>query len=181
MKIFIGCSSRDDIPKKYYDDCKDVLKELFIGENELVFGGCGKGLMGLSYDVAKNNKCKIYGIYPEIYKNETSNLECFLIPVKTISERTNKIIELSDVMIFLPGGIGTIYELFTSIESMRGSEHNKPIIIYNPFNFFDGMLSQLNKMYDEKFLSSLDNSNYFVCNNKDEIITYLNNYQDINK
>ena len=181
MKIFVGCSSRDNIPSKYYDDCKELLKEVLVNGNELVFGACGKGLMGLSYNIAIDNGSDICGIYPEIYKSETDILNCSLIPVKTVSERTDKIIEQSDVLVFLPGGIGTIYELFTAIESKRGMEHNKPIIIYNSFNFFDDVLCQLKKMSDEKFMSLKDSDYYFVCNNIKEVITYLNNYQNIDK
>lgn len=181
MKIFVGCSSSDDIPSKYYNDCKQVLEELFVNKNELVFGGCNKGLMGLSYNVARDNGCNIYGIYPEFYKNEADNLDCSLFPVKTVSERTDKIIELSDVLIFLPGSIGTVYELFAVIESKRGMEHNKPIIIYNSFDFYSDVLCQLEKFYNEKFASKKIRDCYSVCSNVEEIIMILNNYQNSNK
>ena len=176
MKLFIGCSSRDEIPKKYYDDCSILLDKLFSCGNELVFGACGKGLMGLSYDVTIEKSCKIIGIFPEFYKNEAEELNCLKIPVKTVNERTEKIIEESDVLIFLPGGIGTLYELFTAIESKRGYEHNKPIIIYNCCGFYDNIFNQLSIMEDEKFISSDDKEYYFVCSSWEEIIEYLNNY-----
>ena len=52
MNLFIGCSSRDNIPSKYYDRCKKLLDELFKREYDLVFGACNKGLMGLAYNCA---------------------------------------------------------------------------------------------------------------------------------
>ena len=52
MKVFIGCSSRENIPDKYFNDCEKLLDELFKLNNDLVFGAYNKGLMALSYDKA---------------------------------------------------------------------------------------------------------------------------------
>lgn len=176
MKLFVGCSSRDEIPKKYYDDCKKFLSELFTAEHELVFGACGKGLMGVAYNIAVDNGSNIVGIYPECYKSEVVGLECLEIPVSTVNERTEKLIENSDVLVFLPGGIGTLYELFTAIECKRAGEHNKPIFIYNSFGFYDELFEQLNKMKMEKFTSLSDDDCYCVCSSAKQVIGYLNDY-----
>lgn len=53
MDVFIGCSSSEYISDKYLDDGRIFLEELFSANNDLVFGVCSKGLMGLSYDIAK--------------------------------------------------------------------------------------------------------------------------------
>lgn len=176
MNLFVGCSSRDNIPSKYYGYCKDFLNELFSLGHNLVFGACNKGLMGLSYNVAINNYSDVIGIYPDVYKNEVKGLSCLEIPVKTVSERTDKVIEQSDALIFLPGGIGTVYELFTAIESKRAREHNKPIIIYDCCGFYDNLFLQLDKMYDEKFTSIEDECCYYVCTNVKDAVKYLDNY-----
>lgn len=181
MKLFIGCSSRDNIPNKYYGYCKDFLGKLFDEHHDLVFGACGKGLMGLSYNIALDKKRHITGIYPEAYKEEIEGLQCLDIPVKTVSERTDEVIKQSDALVFLPGGIGTIYELFTAIESKRAKEHNKPIVIYNCCNFFDNIIFQLDKMYDENFTSTEDKEYFYVCSNLEQAINYLNNYDNQKK
>ena len=67
MKIFIGCSANNNIPEKYIKDCKEYLKNI-LKENDLIFGACNDGLMGISYRIAKKNKRNITGICPEIYK-----------------------------------------------------------------------------------------------------------------
>lgn len=176
MKLFIGCSSRNEIPSKYYDYCKDFLEQLFHEGYDLVFGACGKGLMGLAYDVATKNDREVVGIYPEVYRGEVEGLSCIEVPVRTVGERTNKVIQESDVLIFLPGGIGTLCELFTAIESKRAGEHDKPIIIYDCGNFYDNMMLQLDKMCDEKFTSISDEGCYFVCTSFSQVTNYLNNY-----
>ncbi len=176
MKIFVGCSSRSEIPSMYIDDCKNVLDNLFSFKNDLVFGACGKGLMGLSYDCAKNYKCEIIGIYPYVYEDESKELDGKKTPVNTVSERTDSVINESDILLFLPGGIGTVYELFTAIESKRAKEHDKPILIYNCLGFYDNLLKQLEKMYDEYFASNVDKDMYFVFDDMDSLIEYINTY-----
>ena len=176
MKIFVGCGSRDEIPNKYYESCQELLENIFITGYDLVFGACNKGLMGLAYKVATENNRQVTGVYPVFYQNEAAPLNCTKMPVKTVSERTDTIIEQSDVLLFLPGGIGTLYELLTAIESKRASEHQCPIIVYNCSGFYNDILMQLNKMKEEKFISSIDEQYYNVCSSTEEVIKYLNNY-----
>lgn len=130
MKLFIGCSSSNDIPTEYFNDCKVLLEEL-MKENDLVFGACNSGLMGLAYNTTLKANGNITGVCPEAYKDDFKTLKCDTeITTKSVSERTDSVISSSDALIFLPGGIGTIYELFTVIESKRCHEFNKPIVIF---------------------------------------------------
>ena len=176
MKLFIGCSANEDIPSKYIDDCRKFLDELFKRDNDLVFGACNKGLMGLAYNIALKNKRNIIGIYPEIYEYEANELSCEKISTKTVNDRTSELIKNSDVLIFLPGGIGTVYELFTVIENKRGKEFNKPIIIYNSCGYFDKLLEFLGLMSNEKFVSNEVLDCFYVCDNAIDAIMYIDAY-----
>ncbi len=179
MKLFIGCSSSNDIPIEYFEDCKTFLNEL-MKENELVFGACTTGLMGLAYNIALNANREVTGICPEVYKENLKELSCNTkILTKTVSERTSSVISASDTLIFLPGGIGTIYELFTAIESKRCHEFDKPIVIYNSHGYFDKLLEFMQKLYDEHFSNLKDKRNYFVSNSLSSILYYIENYQKI--
>lgn len=175
MKIFVGCSSSNNIPSQYKDDCKILLNQLFEKDNDLVFGACNLGIMGDSYNSALDNSRQIIGICPEAYKEDFKELKCTTeITTKTVSERTDNIINESDILLFLPGGIGTIYELFTSIESKRCHEHEKTIIIYNSLNYYDKLFSFLDKIYGENFTADYVKQNYFMSNDKEEILSYIN-------
>ena len=176
MKIFIGCSSREEIPNKYFNDCNNLLEELFKLENDLVFGAYNKGIMALCYDKAKKYNRKVIGITPKIFVSALDELDCDLeIVTNNISRRTEGLIEESNVLLFLPGGIGTIYELFTVIESKRSGEFNKPIIIYNSNNFFDKLLDFLEKIYNEYFTDIKVKDCYLVMNSADDVVKYLTN------
>ena len=176
MKLFVGCSASDYIPEKYFSDCKLFLEELFLSENDLVFGACSSGLMGLSYNIAKKNNSQIEGIYPEAYKHEAKNLECDKILTKSIPKRTEMLIKESDALIFLPGGIGTVYELFTAIECRRAYEFGKPIIIYNSCGYYDKILDFLELTYDENFASRQVKDYYYICDNAKDCLDYLDRY-----
>lgn len=174
MKIFIGCSSREEIPDKYFNDCNNLIEELFKLNNDLVFGAYNKGLMALSYDKAKKYNRKVIGITPKIFEEDTKDLECNkLIITDTISRRTDGLIEEAEVLLFLPGGIGTIYELFSAIESKRSGEFDKPIIIYNSNNFFDKLLEFIEVLYKENFSDVKVKKCYYVTNDINELIEYL--------
>lgn len=176
MQIFVGCSSRDNIPKKYYNDCNILLNKL-LKENDLVFGAFHGGLMGIAHDITLQNENKIIGICPEVYKHDFDNLKCNKeILTKNIMERTSEIIKNSDILLFLPGGIGTIYELYTALECKRCHEFDKPIIIYNSNGFFDKLLDFMEVIYEEKFASYDDKNLYFISNDIEEIQKYISKY-----
>lgn len=176
MRIFIGCSANEDIPSKYIDDCKKYLNELFKRNNDLIFGACNKGLMGLAYNIALEKENNIIGIYPKVYEYEATDLKCTKIPTNNVNERTNNLIENSDVLIFLPGGIGTIYELLTSIETKRGKEFDKPIIIYNSCGYYDKLISFIKLMKTEKFVKEEVENCFHISDNIDDTLAYIDKY-----
>ena len=177
MNLFIGCSSSSSIPNKYISDCKKYVDELFVENNNLVFGSCSDGLMGVAYKSALENKRDVIGICPEVYKKQLEHVFCTTqILTNTISDRTDKVIEKSDAIIFLPGGIGTVYELFTAIESKRSGEFDKPIVIYNSCGYFDKLFSFLDKIYEENFASFKSSDNYYISSSADDTLRYIKEY-----
>lgn len=177
MKLFIGLSASNNIKEEYFIKCQEFLN-ILMKDNDLIFGACNSGLMSLVYNITKNNKNKVIGICPERYKDDFNNLECDIeIITNNISERVFKLIEVSDAIIFLPGGIGTINELFTAIECKRCHEFDKPIIIYNLNGFYDQLFLFLEQIYSEKFARVIDKELYFVSTNLDEILNYISNYK----
>jgi len=177
MNLFIGSASRDDIPNKYIHDCEEYLGNLFSKGHNLIYGACDSGIMGVCYKSVQKNKGKIIGICPEIYKDNFEQVECDeKIITSNISRRTDMLIEKSDGIIFLPGGIGTIYELFSTIESKRSGEFDKPIIIYNSCGFYNELLIFLDKIYKEKFASSATKNNYHISSDINDTIKYLQEY-----
>ncbi len=174
MRLFVGCSASEDIPGKYRLDCNMLLDELFRSNYDLVFGACNSGIMSDAYLSALGHGRNIVGICPEAYVDDFKDLKCTTeIVSKSVNDRTDGLIRESDVLLFLPGGFGSVYELFTAIESKRCHEHNKEIIIYNSEGFYDELLSFIDRIYKEKFAKEYVRDYYFVSDDKKEIIDYI--------
>ena len=173
MKIFISCSSSDEINDEYKIVSKYLIEEI-SKDNDLVFGCANRGLMGISYKVFLNNKRKIYGVCNEMYKEDANELK--LDDIKYVScfqDATKLLCELSDMILILPGSFGTLSELIDILEEKRVGIHNKEIIIFNINGFYDDLLNMLNKInknvskkYDAKSLCK-------VFTTSDEIIEYI--------
>ena len=179
MRLFIGGSMHDDISKKYIEDCDKYLDDLFSRDNDLVFGARNSGIMGLAYEKALKYGRKIIGACPEMFKSDLDGLNCDEeILTQSIIERTEKLIEESDALIFLPGGIGSMHEFFTMIEGRRSGEFSKPIIIYNSCGYFDKLLNFFDEMYKQGFITKLDLRSFHVSSDFKDTLEYMNNYND---
>lgn len=178
MKLFIGCSSSNDIDSKYLDDSYLLLNEI-LKDNDLVYGAYNNGIMKIAYSLAHHHNRKIIAITTDKYKDELGQIECeYKESTPNIYTRSELLVRLSDMVIILPGGIGTINELISSIETMRNNEFNKPILIYNMDGFFDKFLEFLDKVYEEKF-SSIDAKKYYhIVNTREDVIEYVNEYKE---
>ena len=145
--------------------------------HDLVFGTCKSGLMGIAHDITKKLGGKVIGICPDAYKDDFKILDCDVeIVTKTVSERTDSVIRESDALVFIAGGIGTLYELLTAIECKRCHEFDKPIVIYNGTGYFDKLLNFFEQLYTQRFVREKDKTTYFISDSVEEIKEYIENY-----
>ena len=173
MRVFVCCSANKDIKKEYLDDCEDVLNDI-LKDNDLVFGACETGIMGLAYSIAKKNNRKVVGICPDIYKGAFDKIECDSEIVSIdMMDSTRQILNQSDAIVVLPGGFGTAYEIFIAIQTKICKEHNIPIIIYNSKGFYDNLIGFIEDIYKEGFAPLSYKDNYMIANNKEELLRLL--------
>ena len=173
MKIFIGASSSENMPKEYVEDCTNLLEEL-LKTNDLVFGAYNKGLMKISYDIAKKNKRLVTGICPDLYKESLDVLECDNeVITSSIMDSTSKIYKNSDIIIFLPGGFGCLYEFFTANYCKICKELNIPIILYNSCGYYDGIISFINNAVQKGIINENEIGNYYVASNVEEVKKWM--------
>lgn len=122
----------------------------------LVYGAYGGGLMGDIADGFHDTGAKIIGVVPRFLEEKTDNYPYLdeVIRTEELSDRKDKMIALADMFIAVPGGIGTLDELF-SILAMKASDRLRgEIVIYNVNGFFDGLLDCLKQMERGGFLYS---------------------------
>jgi len=161
MKVFIGCSSKNDIDDIYFEKSKDVIS--CLSDNyDLVFGVDTNGLMGECYRTFKDKNKKIYGIVNDVYSDCLNNIVCDYSEITfSTLDRTKKIIEISDMFVFLPGGIGTYAEIFNIIEEKRNYCFDKKVVIYNCKGFYSSFIDMVNLGIKLGFISC-DIWNYFL-------------------
>ncbi len=145
MLVFVGGSSRET-DEKCFNCAAEAIGEFIAKKGYgFVFGGCNSGLMGATYrEVIKNPDCKVYAALATEYEDDLQKIEyhtAYLLD--TVGQRKDAMIKLADVMVFLPGGIGTIDEIMTAIEAARTHQFDGKIIILNLDGYYDSLLRQL--------------------------------------
>lgn len=174
--IAVFCSARDNIAPQYLADARAVGD--FIGRNglRLVYGGIALGLMEITADAAAAHGVRIVGVVPSSRKENASQLSTETILVDSLHDRKKNMEELSDVFIVLPGGFGTLDELFSVWASLTFYYDNeKEILIDNREGLYDPLIRQLELMVDEHLLSqkALDRLRFF--GSAEEMLEYLRN------
>jgi uncharacterized protein (TIGR00730 family) len=120
----------------------------------LVYGGGNVGLMGIVADAALAAGGEVIGVIPRrmVARELAHGGVTSLIAVETMHERKHKMAELSDAFLALPGGIGTMEELFEVFTWLQLGLHHKPVGLLNVARYYDALLEFLTHMRGQRFL-----------------------------
>jgi uncharacterized protein (TIGR00730 family) len=164
--ICIYCSSSDVIDPVFFDAANELGSLMAKRGHTLIYGGGCIGLMGEVAKSVHQHKGKVVGVIPEGLRHKEICYEQAdeLIVTKNMRER-KAIMELrSDAFITLPGGFGTLEELFEIITARQLGFINKPLVIINIEGFYDPLLNLFEHIYEHNFAkSSLKDSYCFVA------------------
>ena len=138
----------------YKKTAEDLGKMIAEEDLTLVYGGGSIGLMGVLANTVMEHGGKVVGVIPRFLYNKEVGLDSVtqLIIVDSMHERKQKMAELSNAFIALPGGIGTMEELFEIFTWSQLALIKKPVAILNVNNFFDQVILFIDKMVQEGFL-----------------------------
>lgn len=152
-KIGIFCSASDSIDKMYFDSARELGEWMGKQHKILIYGGANLGLMECTAQAVKLNGGKVVGVVPsKLEENgKVSTLLDETFKTNNLSDRKDIILRESDIMVCLPGGIGTFDEIFHVMASSSIGYHSKKIIFYNINGFYDGLLDILNRLSKENF------------------------------
>ncbi|WP_321439156.1 TIGR00730 family Rossman fold protein [uncultured Bacteroides sp.] len=181
-KIGIFCSASQSIDDVYFQKTKELGKWMGEQGKTLVYGGANMGLMECLAQTVKQGGGNIIGVIPsKLEENKkVSDLPDKYLHTKNLSDRKDIILAESDVLIALPGGIGTLDEVFHVMASASIGYHSKKIIFYNINGFYNELLTIL-KTFEEKQFTRNKLSLYFdVANNLKELTNLLNKQPDNN-
>lgn len=158
MNISVYCGASLGNKEVYIEAAKALGKWIADNGHTLVYGGGNVGLMGIIADEVLENNGEVIGIIPSfLVDRELShpNLTRLEI-VNSMSERKNKMIELGNCYIALPGGPGTLEEISEVISWARIGQHQNPCILFNVEGYYDKLKDFYNDMVMSEFLTEAD-------------------------
>lgn len=146
----VFCGSSDAADPAFLDAARAVGKALADSRIRLVYGGGGVGLMGAVARSAHEAGGQVLGIIPTFLVGAERALESVEhIIVDNMHERKMLMFQRSDGFVILPGGIGTLEEVVELLSWLRLGLHAKPVVFYNPRNFWDPLFKLFQHTVDE--------------------------------
>ncbi|MCA1918222.1 MAG: TIGR00730 family Rossman fold protein [Flavobacterium piscis] len=176
ITVFCGSSFGTE---EIYKEQATLLGQTLAKQNiELVYGGANVGLMGAVADGILKEGGKAIGVLPNFLRSkEIAHLGLTeLILVESMHERKTKMNDLCDGVIALPGGFGTLEELFEMLTWAQLGLHKKPIAILNINGFYDALIELTKVMVEKGLLKEANQQMLLVSDNIDDLLDQMKNY-----
>ena len=177
--ICVYCGSNMGRSDVYASAARSLAKSLVERKLGLIYGGARVGLMGVLADEVLDAGGKAIGVIPEsliLHEIAHDNLTALHV-TKTMHERKKLMAQLADGFIALPGGMGTLDEIFEVLTWGQLSFHSKPIGLLNTAGYFDHLNAFLDHTVDEQFVRAPHRSMLFVEESPDTLLDYFASYQ----
>ena len=172
MKVLISSSSNDNIDEKYKESAHRVTEFLAKEKNTLVWGSGNRSIMGICYEEFNKQNCEMLGFTNAKYVDEIKDLpnakhtvldDTFLLKKKMFDE--------ADLVLVLPGGTGTVSELFTYLEEVRSNDVDKTLVVYDEYGHFDKVMELIEDLIVRRFNSNSIYDYLHIAHNLDEFKT----------
>lgn len=178
-RITVFCGSSAGKNGKYTEVAFLLGKILAQKNIGVVYGGAKIGLMGAVADGALSEKGEVIGVIPDFLqtKEVAHNELTEMIVVSSMHERKLKMHDLADGFIALPGGFGTMEELFEILTWGQLGLHKKPVGLLNRENFYQPLLDMLSQMTEQDFLKDINRNMLLNDDNIESLLTKMEQYQ----
>lgn len=178
MRIGVFCSSQEINATKYVATVSKVIQSLVRMDHTIVWGGSDVGLMRVAADTVERNSGHLIGVSVSFLAHQARSSVKDMVIAKNLGERKQMLLELSDILLVLPGGLGTLDEVLSVLELKKHGKHTKPVIVLNCFDFFGGLKYQLESMARLGFLPiPLDELVHFTSNSRGVTNYIINSYK----
>ena len=178
-RVCVFASSCDYLEQSYYKIASEFGELLAKSDFDMVYGGSSLGLMWACAEQVKKNGRQIIGVMPErlhnmgVYTDDC--VELFVTPC--MRSRKAKMDELSDAVVALAGGFGTLEELSEMIVQKQLGYNNKPIVLLNTNGFYDKLIGFFEEIIKQNFASTKSGNLYYVAQTPKEAVEYIKNYK----
>ncbi|MBL7790368.1 MAG: TIGR00730 family Rossman fold protein [Chitinophagales bacterium] len=177
--IAIFCGSSQGNNPHFTKAAQELGSYLANNKIKMIYGGARVGLMGELANACLFNNGHVVGIIPGFLSAKEIIHEGLTetIQTKSMHERKALMEEMADAFIAIPGGFGTLDELFEILTWSQLGLHTKPIGIINTDGFFDPLLAMIQKMEDCQLLKTIHKDMILLATNVTELIEKMNSYQ----
>ncbi len=148
MKICVFCSANEQIDPEFFTLTEELGRWAAAKGHSIVYGGVNQGLMECVAKATKEAGGRTIGVVPMMVEKSgrTSDYVEVEIPCDNLTDRKQLMMDQSDVFIALPGGIGTLDEVFTVAASATIGYHQKLVILYNMNGFWNELIALLDSL-----------------------------------
>ncbi|MBP5618910.1 MAG: TIGR00730 family Rossman fold protein [Bacteroidaceae bacterium] len=171
MKIGVFCSANSNIDPDFFSLTREL--GTWIGQkgHTLVFGGCNMGLMECIAQSVHEAGGSTIGVVPQVIEKggKVSDFVDVNIACDNLSDRKDLMLLQSDILIALPGGIGTLDEIFSVAAAHTIGYHNKRVIIYNMKGFWDSTIRMLDDLQSQGLIRGSWRNYIQIANSMEQI------------
>lgn len=177
--IAVFCGSSTGNNPKFIETAKEVGKILAQQKITLVYGGAQIGIMGALANAVLEHNGQVIGVIPKFLTNkEIVHQELTeLHEVKTMHERKLLMNEKSDAVMALPGGFGTLEELFEMVTWSQLGLHQKPIGILNIDGFYDHLLAFIDHTLSQELMTTANRKLIIDATDPSDLLHQMREYQ----
>ena len=151
MKICVFLSAAD-LDDRYTRPAREFGELIGRGGHTLVWGGSDTGLMKVVADGVRATGGRLVGISVELLRQHARKDADEMVIAKDLAERKALLLAGSDAVVVMAGGLGTLDEATEALELRKHGLYAKPVVLLNTAGFYDGLVLQLRRMEEERFL-----------------------------
>ena len=181
MKVCVFCGSSMGNDVRYQEAAAQLGEVLAQNNCTLYYGGASVGLMKIIADKMIEKGKEVVGIIPRLICDMEIAHEGVskMIETETMSERKLMLINEADAFIAMPGGFGTLDELFEIVVLNQLRITDKPVALYNTLNYYDSMLQFIDHAVNQGFIRKEHRNNIIVSDNPNTLFKELSKHKSI--
>lgn len=178
-RLCVYCGANPGAKPEYMEAARQLGQELVKRNIDLVYGGASVGIMGEIADTVLAQGGEVIGVIPQalVDKEVSHNGLTELIVVKSMHERKAVMADHSDGFIAMPGGLGTMEELFEVLTWAQLGFHNKPCSLLNVLSYYDPLIQFIDHAVEQQFIRTIHRGLLLTESEPADLLDALENYQ----
>jgi cytokinin riboside 5'-monophosphate phosphoribohydrolase len=179
VRLTVYTSSSDAVDERYREVVRAFAQQIGDRGDELVYGGTAVGLMGVLASGVRDAGGRVTGVLPVLMADRGLSDEACdeLVVTEDMAARKQAMIERAEAFVALPGGFGTLEELFEVLTMKQLGYHDKPIVLLDVDGFFAPLLMMFEHLYTQQFARREYAALYHVARDVADLFDHLDGYE----